>query len=116
MEEWRPVKGFPNYEVSNRGRLRNKDSGEIVEGIITRHGIKQHKLSKGRAVQITVAAHNLVAETFLPDTNRTYADDEHVIHKNDDKLDNRVENLEFKRGGPGRPRSDAYLWKNLDVD
>lgn len=88
VEEWRQIKDYPNYEVSNMGGWRNtkrnyQPKGRICNGYITvctGKGTKENGL------------HTLVAKYF-PEICGEWFDGCQVHHKNFNKLDNRAENL-----------------------
>lgn len=74
-EQWRPVKGFPRYMVSDQGRVKSFTSSLHPEGKI----MKQHKNKNGYAMvalsdgsergqnkAYTKHVHRLVAEAFIP--------------------------------------------------
>jgi len=103
-ETWKPIKGYEGfYEVSNYGRVRS------VEHVITRkdgvlhpirsryiyvttlpRGYKKVMLYKdGKAKGVTI--HRLVAETFIPNPDNL----ETVNHKDENKANNHVSNLEW---------------------
>lgn len=95
-EEWRESPSFPNYEVSSGGRLRRSRPGGnraqvgrvLVGGV--RGGYRVHSLWRdGR--QFTVTRHHLVAEAFLGPRPTGLV----IDHLNNDKSDNRPENLEY---------------------
>lgn len=103
-EEWRPVVGYEGwYEVSNYGRVRSLDryvnakngSAELKKGVLLEQrdngkGYLRVTLSKnGKVKQPRV--HRLVAEAFIPNPDNL----PEVNHKNFDKSDNRVENLNW---------------------
>lgn len=88
MEEWKLINGY-DYSVSSLGRIRNNRTGRILKGVPNTFGYLQVFLYKnGRSKRFTV--HQLVASYFLPDQV-----DKEINHINEDKLDNRVKNLEY---------------------
>lgn len=93
---WKPVYGFEGlYEVSDQGLVRRVIGYQRRVEIILRpnpdhHGYLRVKLSaNGR--QTTHSVHKLVAEAFLG----PLAADMTVNHKDCDKLNNAVSNLEY---------------------
>lgn len=99
MEEWRDVVGFEGiYVVSSLGRImrvawgRSVKPGHIKQASPNRHGYLGTQLSKcGK--NYCVRVHRVVAEAFLA----PIPEGMEVNHKNGDKADNRVENLEWVR-------------------
>ena len=84
-----------NYEVSNTGLVRNKNTKKVLA---------QYKKNSGKyendylrvsmyinSKDILKSVHRLVAECFLDD----YREDLEVNHKNFIRYDNRVENIEM---------------------
>src|SRR5262245_11227076 len=90
QEHWRKIKEFGGlYEVSDLGRIKNR-GGRILKGHITMDGYKVVGLqSDGRSVGRYV--HRLVIEAFI----RSFCDGEQTHHKNFDRTDNRLSNLEI---------------------
>ena len=87
--KWRDVAGFDSYEVSSNGDLRNKNTGRIIAKNLAGAGyVKADLWANGQRTQTTV--HRLVAEAFLGP-----AEGREVNHKNGNKQDNRVSNLEW---------------------
>lgn len=89
MEEYRIIKDFPDYEVSNLGRVRNIKTGKILSPGVDR-GYMIICLCKGGEKKMC-KIHRLVAEAFLPNHNN-YPE---VNHKDENKLNNNVDNLEW---------------------
>ena len=108
VEEWLPVlnyKGF--YEVSNFGHIRSlsrevkhsknplftrKVASRILLPTINNKGYYKVRLSK-EGIKNTHLIHHLVAESFL---NHTVRNSKICIdHMNENKLDNRAENLQI---------------------
>jgi hypothetical protein len=93
-EIWRPVVGHESlYEVSNRGRARSKDShirGKIRKLQPHTSGYLQLRLRGCGSVGVNAYVHHLVAAAFIGPRGRL-----DVNHKDTDKRNNRVENLEY---------------------
>ena len=87
---WRDVPDYEGcYEVSNSGVIRNKKTGKVLKPSIKRNGYLSVDLGyKGLK---TISVHRIVARAFIENANGYPC----VNHKNENKLDNRVENLEW---------------------
>lgn len=95
-EVWVDIRGYGGlYQISNWGRVKslnyNRTGKErLLKNSIDKYGyfcITLYKNGKKKKFLI----HRLVAETFIPNTNNL----PQVNHINEDKTDNRVENLEY---------------------
>ena len=92
-EIWKQVENFENYEVSNFGRVRkNYKNGKVkyLKPMVTNKGylcVELWKKSKRKRVKV----HRLVAQAFIPNPD----DLPQVNHKDLDKRNNHVDNLEF---------------------
>lgn len=95
-EEWRPVSGYEGlYEVSNFGRVKSLPRNGTINreriikpGLFKKYlGVSLNKNNK----RTSHLVHRLVAIAFIPNPNSL----PQVNHKNEDRLDNRVENLEW---------------------
>ena len=96
MEEWKDIKGYEGiYQISNKGRVKslnyNRTGKEkIREGTVDNTGYKIISLSKnGKEKKYSI--HRLVAQAFLPNPDNLPV----VNHKDENKLNNNVENLEW---------------------
>ena len=97
-EEWRPIEGFPRYEISNKGRVKsftNPNKPKILRPHQLKSGYLMVHLAKGEEWGSNetecVRIHKLVADAFIPNPlNRC-----HIRHINQDRTDNRVENLRW---------------------
>lgn len=88
-EEWKVIKGFDNYEVSNLGAVRNLDTGRDISQIVHPSGVLKVSLWRNN-LRKTVYVHQLVAEAF----HSWYIWGMHVTHSNGVKYDNRACNLQ----------------------
>jgi hypothetical protein len=95
-EEWRPVSGYEGiYSVSNHGKVRRDLPYEgrktvILKHCINRYGYPQVSLCYKR-IQRSFRVHVLVANSFIG----IKPDGLEINHKNGNKQDNTVHNLEY---------------------
>ena len=91
IEEWKAIPGYEGlYEVSNKGNVRNVRRNTLLRLPKNNNGYIQVCLCKnGKRYKKYV--HRLVAEVFIPNPYNL----PQVNHINEDKTDNRVENLEM---------------------
>lgn len=95
MEVWKDIKGYENlYQVSNCGRVKSlynykRNGTNILKPRIKRGyytiGLRKNGIRKWYQV------HRLVASAFIPNKDNL----PQVNHKNENKLDNKIENLEW---------------------
>lgn len=87
---WKEIAGFENYEVSEKGEVRNKKTGLILKPRDNGRGYLRVGLYTNKE-KTDKSIHRLVAEAFL-DNKEKYPQ---VNHINEKKDDNRAENLEW---------------------
>ena len=94
MEEiWIPISGYEGlYAVNQFGQVWSCKTNKIMAPNKMNHGyLCVHLYRGGRSTRKVRTIHQLVAKAFLHNPNE-YAE---VNHKNFDRTDNRVENLEW---------------------
>lgn len=91
MEEWAPIDGFDNYEVSDDGRVRNSRTDRVLRLQDNGHGVMVAYLRRGGKTIVRSVA-RLVAEAFLDPA----PDDASPMHLDFDLTNNRAENLVWK--------------------
>lgn len=98
MEIWKDIEGYEGlYQVSSEGRVKSLGNGKsnnskekILKSNKNRGGylkVDLHKEGKKKNYLI----HRLVAQAFIDNPNNL----PEVNHRNEDKTDNRVENIEY---------------------
>ena len=92
-EIWGDIKGFPNYQVSTLGRVRNKQTGYLITPLLGSSGYLTVRIRRrsGDHDKPALNIHRIVAETFLDG----HQPDLQVNHKDGNKLNNRLDNLEW---------------------
>lgn len=88
MEEWK-TSPFEKYEVSTHGNIRNKKTQRMLKQQINGGYCHVHLMKDGKAYYRQV--HRIVAETFIENP----LNKETVNHKDGNKTNNHVENLEW---------------------
>ncbi|WP_051289353.1 NUMOD4 motif-containing HNH endonuclease [Chryseobacterium daeguense] len=118
-EIWNDIEGFEKlYQISNFGRVKGinytKSTNRgaikfnflfperILEGSITRYGYRKFILSKD-GKQTSHFLHRLIAKAFIPNPEKLYT----VNHKDGNKLNNDIENLEWLSLGD----NTRHAWK-----
>lgn len=99
-EEWRPIPGFPGYEVSDLGRVRSPN--QLRKNVVGAGGYEQLNLSV-HGISSTQKVHVLVARAF----HGPRPDGAVIRHLNGDQRDNRAVNLAY--GSPGDNLRDQVL-------
>lgn len=111
---WLPVVGYEGlYQVSSDGHVRSVKTGHRRE-LSTKH----NRFTGYDAVDLrrdgeckTVSVHRLVATAFIPNPD----DLPEVNHIDEDKTNNRVENLEWVTSSQNNFHSSYKRWKRVEA-
>jgi len=85
---WKTIHFESEYEVSNKGEVRNKKTKHVKSLRLSRNGYLRVTLyPSGKTYHV----HRLVSEVFIEKPS----DKDYVNHKDGNKMNNHVENLEW---------------------
>lgn len=90
MEIWKVINGFPNYSVSNEGRVKNNKTGRILSPCPDSNGYLSVGLYR-EGHHFTKRIHKLVAEAFIPNPLNL----PEINHQDGNKNNCRESNLEW---------------------
>ena len=131
MEEWKIIEEFPDYAISNLGRVKSlprKTRNGRTEFITKEKILVQHYRNERAYVNVyknkqqhKIIVHQQVAKSFVYNPNPKEFNI--VNHKNEDKYDNSAENLEWcnysynlnygsRKNFQKRARGHYILYKN----
>lgn len=96
MEEiWKDIDGYPNYQVSNMGRVKSlnyKRTGKEKILKLNKHKFGYFMVSlRKNGITSKICVHRLVAKAFIPNPENK----PEIDHINTNQSDNRVENLRW---------------------
>ena len=90
FEIWLPIKNFPDFKISNRGRLYNKKTNRYLSGRPNTNGYWQVRLRNKDGYK-DILIHRLVGEYFV----HNLVMGTQINHKDQNKNNNRWSNLEW---------------------
>lgn len=96
LTHWKPVPGYPGYEVSDQGQVRSlaptlgsRRHGKVLKHIVQTNGYHYVGLYNGGRQPKLKRVHSLVLEAFIGPR----PDGAHACHRDDDRDNNALENL-----------------------
>lgn len=98
---------FNNYHISEEGIVTNTKTGSILKGEINNAGYRRVQLTGRKRYFV----HRLVAITYIPNPDNL----PQVNHKNGNKLDNRVCNLEWVTASDNQKHCSRMLGKRIGL-
>lgn len=110
QERWKPIFGYDGmYEVSSLGRVRSLKFGKVRVLSVSKNnsGYLQVVLCKDGKVK-HLLIHRLVANAFIPNDNIFNTE---INHRNEDKTENKVSNLEWCSAQYNNTYNDLHLRK-----
>lgn len=93
IEHWKDIEGYPNYEVSDLGNVRNKKTGRILRKMYTASGYCTVTLSN-KCKPYKVGVQRLVMTTFAGMPNEKGI---RAYHLDKDIDNNRKDNLTWRK-------------------
>jgi len=113
-EIWKIIEGFPQYMVSNKGNVMsctNKSNGKLLRVAFDGRGYPHFKLYKDGKTKQTIKGHRLVAMAFIPNPENK----PQVNHKDGNRLNNNVENLEWVTNIENRDHAVSLGLKKMSL-
>lgn len=105
QEEWHHSKEWPRYDISNKGNIRNHETGKLMKTYISDRGYERVSLVK-EGKQYTRNVGTLVGNEFVDG----YSEGMVISHKRD-KSQSEAENLEWKTISDIRSESNSLRKK-----
>jgi len=110
QEAWRNIAGYPSYKVSDLGRVKSfarYPDGRLLKATIAKNGYEVINMSFDHK-QVQFHIHVLVAEAFIGQRPEGYE----VNHKDGNKLNNVVSNLEYLSNKAHKSHTATVLGKH----
>lgn len=90
MIEWRPIKNYGNYEISNTGKIINLKRSKVLIESVSVYGYCLVTLCQNN-IRVSKRVHRLVAQAFIPNPEGK----PQINHIDGNKLHNHTTNLEW---------------------
>jgi hypothetical protein len=103
-EFWKTIKGYPKYEVSSKGLVRVSSSLKLLK-LSNVNGYRSVSLNQSGKVR-SFRVHRLVAIAFIKNPSNKNI----VNHKDGNKSNNKVENLEWSTSSENQKHKTDVLF------
>lgn len=103
-EQFKQIEDFPDYFISNQGRLYSTKTKRFIGNVNKKTGYKSATLSLGRK-SATLYIHHLVMKMFGEKQPQI---DFEIDHKDRNKLNNDIENIQWVSHEENLKNRDAY--------
>lgn len=113
LTQWRPIRDFPGYSVSETGFVRNDEIGRIMTMLVNQHGVVNVGLTKNRT-QYKRSVALLVAKAFLERHQLDAFDC--PIHLDGDRCNNHAQNLAWRPRWFATKYYNQFHYDHFDVD
>ena len=110
-KEMRRIAGFSNYFVNEYGDVYSAQSNKMLKPGTYANGYRYVQIRGDDGILKNKRVHLLVAETFIPNELGL----PQVHHKDEDKLNNRVSNLEWCTGSYNQQQSAYKKHKAVEM-
>lgn len=110
-EEWRILDDWPDFRISNLGRIYSIRRDRLVKASLDEHGYFRVNLSRDR-VWKKIRVHRLVALLFV----EGYFPGAHVKHKDGDTTNNAFSNLEWVDNGDLASHASRKSKERMPID
>ncbi|CAL6080000.1 Conserved_hypothetical protein [Hexamita inflata] len=111
IEEYRDIDGYPNYEVSNLGQVRNKTTGRILKQNDRGQGYLAVNLCLNKIMK-THHIHKLVSQAFIENPNNY----PQIDHCDGVKSNNNVYNLRWVSRSDNQKNKNGHSEKFIFVN
>jgi hypothetical protein len=107
LEEYRKIKNYENYEISNFGNIRNSKTSIILKQKLKKNGYYEICLCKDNKKKSFIV-HRLVAFAFIPNDDNSKPEIDHIDRN---KINNHTTNLRWVNRSENLLNKDYYHHK-----
>lgn len=113
IEEYKKLKEFPKYRIYTDGRVYSEWVNKFLKPVSDKHGYLHVTLFKGKNKRKTIRLHVLLAKAFIYNSNPKLYNI--VNHKDCNKCNNNISNLEWVNAKLNMQHASKYSYKNREL-